>query len=1068
MKPYAFLKIRAGAALLALALLLSPLPASAAAGTEWGPVNLALGKPVTASLSAAGEGYWSSESALRGVEAGLLTDGVNDPGTLTVNREGAGCVGLPAGLPAGSSFTVDLGRTREVTAMALYACARPDRGVEAPERVTFYTSADGTDWVPAGTVERGDAWMRTVSDRNGGTSECLRYGLDAAPEGARYVRAELPATAARAALGEFEVLGPGEAPREERDLALGLLSDPNRYVYEIVGGGSGLDSTETAHEDGRRYTVKELENESLPRLTDGVILNISPVNFYTGWEPQKWNDLTGPRSKYVEFYRNTARSLTLNLGGVKNIRKLDIHFGAAESYGIYLPVEVSWYLSLDGVSYYLAGAVGAEDAPEDPNDSRVTSDEGTLALHHRNYCLDGLDLNARYVRVEFPVDVYLFSDELTVMGFDAPSASAGDLTALPAYAGAMGGVGSFALPEQAGGVRNEFMAYQGWSVSGSSIVSTYKTVEEYMAAIAYVDGDGVPTDWLFDDVTVMGHGYTARAKYTSYREGYTRGRYYAGRDDWYQWLCYAFGLDTDGNPYDSKKTGGQTVINLNALEEAARQAKEILKDPDYKVGVKLVVYPAVHVQDNWGELDGRTLDFTVEGAGSKEAALQNRLDAYRWYIETALELWERAGFEHLELTGFYYYDETIRESTDPIALETVRGLTELVHSTPTPSGNTNPGFRTEDGGRLYIYQLPFYQANGCWKWKTYGFDYALMQPNYAFVDFYTVNQLYECGTLCRSFGLGVQMEFGGTGTEDYIRKFRDYLELGCDIGYQQSVRSWYMGTSYCWDLSRNVKNCRYLYDAIYDFVQGRTVRFAPEPPAPPEPGRVVDLALGIKPELEDADAGLRAALPGLTDGVTDSPDWRVNACGAPYVMLSGPGERTFTLDLGGEYELRTLAVRLYARPQWGVEASEGQARFQISPDGESWTDAGPATGELRALQDEANPTEEPPELLTLTFEAGGATARYVRLIVSVPAGSAAGVGEIEVLGGTDLPAPEPAPQPPAEPGPAQPQSPAPDPEPAGPSAPRGPSRALAPALIGAAILALAAALAAVLRRKKKK
>lgn len=1064
MKSHISLTKRAGTALLlALALLLPVLPASARAGSEWGPVNLALGKPVAASLSPAGEGYWSTESALRGVEAGLLTDGVNGPGSLTVNREGAGCVGLPAGLPAGSSFTVDLGEPRRITALALCASARPERGVEAPERVTFYVSADGTDWVPAGTAERRDALMRTVEDPNGGTSESLRYELETALEGARYVKAELPAADKRAALSEIEVLGPGDPPARERNLALGLLSDPNRCVYEIVGGGSGFDSTETTHENGERYTVKELENESLPRLTDGVTLNAAPVNFYTGWEPQKWNDMTGPRSKYVEFYRNTARSLTINLGGVKNIRKLDIHFGAAESYGIYLPVEVSWYLSLDGVSYYLAGTLRAEDTPDDPNDSRVTSDEGTLALHHKNYCVDGLDLNARYVRVEFPVDVYLFADELTVTGFDAPSGTAGDLAALPAYAGAMGGVGSFALPSQAGGVRNEFMAYQGWAVSGSSIINTYKTVDEYMAAIAYVDGDGVPTDWLFDDVTVMGHGYTARAKYTSYREGYTRGRYYAGRDDWYQWLCYAFGLDTDGNPYDPKKTGGQAVINLNALEEAAREAQEILHAPDHKVGVKLVVYPAVHVQDNWGELDGRTLDFTVEGAGSKEAALQNRLDAYRWYIETALELWERAGFEHLELTGFYYYDETIRESTDPIALETVQGLTELVHSAPTPSGNTNPSFRAEDGGRLYIYQLPFYQANGCWKWKTYGFDYALMQPNYSFVDFYTVNQLYECGDLCQSFGLGVQMEFGGTGTEDYIRKFRDYLELGCDIGYQQALRSWYMGTSYCWDLAKNAKDCRYLYDAIYDFVQGRPVSFTPDPPAPPEPGQLVNLALGVKPALEDSDAGLRAALGSLTDGVSDSPDWRCNQCSAPYVMLTGPGERTFTLDLGGAYELRSLAAQLYGRPQWGVEPELTQVLFQTSPDGESWTDAAPARAESRSVPDEANPTEEPPELLILTADAGGVTARYVRLTLSIPDGAVAGLGEIQVLGGTDLPAQAPAADPPAEPSPTQPQPPAAPQEPAAPAS--GTSRLLLP-LLAAALLACASAFI-ILRRKKK-
>lgn len=68
-----------------------------------------------------------------------------------------------------------------------------------------------------------------------------------------------------------------------------------------------------------------------------------------------------------------------------------------------------------------------------------------------------------------------------------------------------------------------------------------------MPSIAYIDANGVPQDWLFDDVTFMGHYYTAKGTFNSYKAGYTSGKYYAKQDDWYQWLCYAFGKDVNGN-----------------------------------------------------------------------------------------------------------------------------------------------------------------------------------------------------------------------------------------------------------------------------------------------------------------------------------------------------------------------------------------------------------------------------------------------------------------------------------------------------------------------------------------
>ena len=186
-------------------------------------------------------------------------------------------------------------------------------------------------------------------------------------------------------------------------------------------------------------------------------------------------------------------------------------------------------------------------------------------------------------------------------------------------------------------------------------------------------------------------------------------------------------------------------------------------------------------------------------------------------------MWENAGFEHLELTGFYYYEETIHESTDRIAKAATQELTKIIHSHATPSTNTKPAFDSRVGGHLYIYQLPFYQSEGYWNWSEYGFDYALMQPNYSFYDMYTLTQLKECADLCAYYGLGMQMEFGGTASTTYHQKFEDYLNYGKEYGYQSAVVSWYMSTWGCYSMAYNNNGTRYLYDMVYEFVQGQTI-----------------------------------------------------------------------------------------------------------------------------------------------------------------------------------------------------------------------------------------------------
>ncbi|MBQ3216032.1 MAG: DUF4855 domain-containing protein, partial [Oscillospiraceae bacterium] len=756
---------------------------------------------------------WGSAAVKSGLS--VLTDGVGNSPNWWVNS-GNPNIGLKNSiLPGEYVFNLDIGAASTISRISTYFYSRTDWGVDAPSRVTYSVSSDGTIWKEVGSVSKYAAWTTTLTDERNPDAQAptiYTFTLEGLDNEARYVKVSFGSNSVGLiGLQEIQVYG---VKRSITNLALGRpIKD-----YQITGGGTGYESTGTTDASGNRYTVTDVELASNNRLTDGVIINSSAVSYPSNWTSQTWNSSGTIMSKYLQIYRNDSRIITMDLGALRNVTGIRMHFAAQESMGFYMPTNVTFYLSEDGVNYYEVADTWNYQTTADANDSNISGTD----LRHCWYAASGINYNARYVKLIFPVNVYILSDELQVYGCETVSDNASVLQTCPQYDPLEKYVGHFATPAQAGGVRNEFMAYSGWYVNsdGTEVYNTYKTVKEYMTSIAYVDSNGVPQDWLFDDVTVMGHYYTSSGTFNSYKAGYTEGKYYANQNDWYEWLCYAFGKDVNGNDLSY---GGESVINLEALEAAAASAKATLNDPDYKVGVKLVLYPAVEYQENWGTINGQKIDFTIDGCGSQERALDNRAMAYQWYIDQAVAMWENAGFEHLELTGFYYYEETIHESTDRIAKMATQALTNIVHTHATPSTNTKPAFDSRVGGRLYIYQLPFYQSEGYWNWAEYGFDYALMQPNYSFYDMYTLTQLKECAELCTYYGLGMQMEFGGTASTTYHEKFKDYLTYGAEYGYQGAVVSWYMSTWGCYSMAYNSNNSRYLYDMVYEFVQGQSI-----------------------------------------------------------------------------------------------------------------------------------------------------------------------------------------------------------------------------------------------------
>lgn len=770
-----------------------------------------------------------------GIEAGLgvLTDGTTLNPNWWVNNDNP-LVGLNNSYVTGPyAFKVDLYTLCAISQISANFYSRTDWDVDAPASVTFYVSPDGEGWTEAGTVTADDATKTQVTDSrnpNAQVPTIYTFALDCSYYDMKFVKVAFENNSYGIVCCE-EVQAMGISRGSFSNFSNGLLANTSNYTYEILGGGSGYDYY--YNQQGTNITIKNKEESMVSRLTNGILQNTS--DYASASLGSDWKNTSSARGQYLECYRNDFRVITIDLGSQKTVTAMKMHFGNDPSGGgIYWPTYVKYYASEDGENFYLMDKVTTYDVSADPNDN------SSYALNHYWYTAF-MNTNARYVKFIFPVNVYLLTDELQVWGYNGESVGARELNEenYEKYDYYELYQGEFAHDEQTGGVRNEFMAYSGFYLQTDSfnssylpgdisVYNTYKRVGDYKCAIAYVDKSDVAQDWLYDNVTVMGHYYTSGGKFNSYKSWAQEGKYYANQDDWYEWLCYAFGTKVDGSRLDSVVTDGsdmvdgQVTLNLLALEETARICKEELNDPDYKVGVKLNIYPCVEFQEDWGYIDGEHIDFTVDGCGSEEKALENRKKATQWYVDTAIAMWEAAGFEHLELTGFYYYEETIHETTDTIAADATRALTDIIHSTPTPSTNTRKMTDSRQGGRLYIYQLPYYQAEGYWDWSKYGFDYALMQPNYSFYNMYkTSTQLAECAKLCEFYGLGMQMEFGGAASLEYINLFEDYLDEAESCGYIDATVSWYMSTWGIQNLSNGsgATDTTFLYDKIYDFVK---------------------------------------------------------------------------------------------------------------------------------------------------------------------------------------------------------------------------------------------------------
>lgn len=377
-------------------------------------------------------------------------------------------------------------------------------------------------------------------------------------------------------------------------------------------------------------------------------------------------------------------------------------------------------------------------------------------------------------------------------------------------------------------------------------------------------------DWLFDGFLFLEFD---SGKGVSY---HVRGSAPLARKEDWAWLV--------DRHFESGK-------GIAALDDCIAAAVRELGEPPFRHKVVIGIPEPPRGQKDWGELEGRKLDFSNE---------EDRIAACKWYADLLEERFRSSGFQHLELAGFYWLPEILRQSR-----EVTRALGDYVRS---------KGLR--------FYWIPYYTAQGYSEWRDLGFDAAYLQPTYFWNRKIGDERVDRACELARTYGMGLEMEFDMRASVKSEECRRDR-----GMGYMSSFR----------------RNGVYRSSAIAYYEGGGGVYYFTKTTAPEDRAFIDTLAYfirdrrhrmldGAKPDFRETFGGKRL----------DTASWNETPGGKAVVrrgrlLLKG----TTRLDTRGRWDLQygTIAVRARIRSR----NPEAKARIRLLPVTErlgAWPDSG--------------------------------------------------------------------------------------------------------------------------------
>lgn len=191
-----------------------------------------------------------------------------------------------------------------------------------------------------------------------------------------------------------------------------------------------------------------------------------------------------------------------------------------------------------------------------------------------------------------------------------------------------------------------------------------------------------------------------------------------------------------------------------ALDHALGQKIKQIGAPPRPRKVVLTLPEPMIDTENWGELDGKKLDFKNT---------KDRVAAVRWFMDRLIERWNQENIENLELAGFYWVAESVNDSDH----ELMKAVSAEIHQ-------RNKRF----------YWIPWWNAPGSARWKELGFDVVYQQPNLFFHLNVPKERVRQACDFAKAHVMGLEMEWDQRLIRDpknYIPQIQAYLD-----GFEQA------------------------------------------------------------------------------------------------------------------------------------------------------------------------------------------------------------------------------------------------------------------------------------------
>lgn len=254
----------------------------------------------------------------------------------------------------------------------------------------------------------------------------------------------------------------------------------------------------------------------------------------------------------------------------------------------------------------------------------------------------------------------------------------------------------------------------------------------------------------------------------------------------------------------------QFNMGVKSLKEAIL---EIQNEQQFFQQINVVImipYPDSR-QSKFGIVNGKELNFTNN---------QDRILGVQWFIDLVIKTWNeniskpfissnQSNKSPVNLLGFYWFNEEMSEKTEE--MELLQAVTSYVHKY-----------------KLKICWIPYFKASGISQWKEAGFDFATLQPNYAFSNS-TLERFKEVANISSTLQMGIEMELPlgirNHNVKNWQQSFLDYASAAYQYRYLwTALKTYYDGNDFT-QMATNSNDYPF-YEKLYWIVKG-TYPYAP-------------------------------------------------------------------------------------------------------------------------------------------------------------------------------------------------------------------------------------------------